>query len=508
MYRTSIKRLYTLVFALVCTSLLVMLTIFVIKIIGEQQQYRFANDFLKLVNSMSVETTNNLATLNADSSSAFCGEDKMRIMRQILFKSRHAKEIGFYQNNQQICNTSFGLLDTPVIISKPDVIAKAAHEVWINQSSDLFEKDYPVYVVKSKNYHVVLDPLDVIAQDTPEFLWQWIYKDNNQIVELFGKAKLFSTYYRAKTSVENMPVVECTADSTYCIATLDKLSRHISLTLLICLAVGVVIALIAFYWLGNIFINHYYSTELRIKRGIKNKLFFPVFQPIVDLESGEIVGCEVLARFKDEIGSLYPDEFIPIVLKTNTTISFTRGIFKAAMSSLVKQHELPVGFKVNFNIFPNDLSIENFNRLIKNKAMFSSRFQLCFEITEDEPFKNEVAQSALRKLKESGAEIAIDDFGTGYSNLTQLQSIPFDYLKVDKGFCVGLERSAFRASLIPQIVKIADSLDVPVVAEGVETKTQRRILLKEGVKLAQGFLFSKPVSALQLNTLVLAQADY
>lgn len=505
MYRKTLKRFYALLLAIVATSLLIMLTIFVIKYVNEQQQEIFAKDFLNTVRDISVETSNTLDKLNATLGAESCTDSKIKAMRQNLFTSLHAKEIGFYEQDKQVCNTSLGILDQPVDIQATATDIKIGDELLMAKSIALFEEDYPVYVVKSKNYHVVLNPPDGLGFETPLFEWQWVYRDAQRLVEMSGVKGLFRQYYNQPYSLDTMSVIICDDETAYCVATVDKLLGQFSTPSLVMIALGIILSMAVFYFIGNVLIAHYYSVELRIKRGIKKRSFYPLFQPIVQLETGEIIGCEVLARFKDELGHLQPDEFIPIVLKSRSTLAFTQRIIRTAMSALIHQPNLPEAFKVNFNIFPNDLTEQNYDLLSKHKELFASRFQLCFEITEDEPFKSATARLAVKRIKEVNVEIAIDDFGTGYSNLSQLQSIPFDYLKIDKSFCLGLEKNAFRASLIPQIVKIAESLDVPIVAEGVETQAQRTILVREGIKLAQGFLFSRPVTALALNEQVLEQ---
>lgn len=506
MYRTTLKRFYTLIFSIVSTSFLVGLTIFVIKYVAEQRQTMFAQELLQTARTVADETSNKLQDLNTTLGEGACSEAKIQSMRQQLFTSRHVKEIAFYQSNKEVCNTSIGLLREPTELDITKTVLTADNELVLAHSVAVFENDYPVVLVKSDNFHVMLSPDEAVHLERPLFLWQWVYKDTENLIEMSGVKGLFRQLHNSPQTLDTMSVVVCENSSGFCVATADKLIKQFDRTTIAMIIAGILVAVVVFYYLAHILITHYYCHELRIKRGIKNKLFYPVFQPIIDLQSGDIVGCEVLARFKDKLGHLSPDEFIPVVFKSNLTIPFTRGIFKAAMSALVHQNGLPESFKVNFNIFPNDLTVTNYARLNENKEFFASRFQLCFEITEDEPFKSASARAALKKIKEINVEVAIDDFGTGYSNLSQLQSIPLDYLKLDKSFCVGLEKNAFRAGLIPQIVKIADSLDVPVVAEGVETDAQRNILLREGVKFAQGFFFSRPISAPKLNSLMVAQA--
>lgn len=469
-----------------------------------QQQARFADELLNLVERMADETRNNLDNLNALPYKQ-CDAELMRTMRQFLFQSRHTKELGFYVEDLQVCNTSLGILETPFKMSQPDFIAKSTHEVWVYSPSDLFDSDYLTFVIKSKNFHVVLDPLEIITHSDPSFMWQWVYYDSNQMWPIYGEDGLYVDNSSLKPSFSQVKGIYCGSEITYCVATNIELLGSVSMVKAIVIVFFVLSLLIFSYALGNLALNYWYSPELRIKRGLRNKCFYPVFQPIVELKSGRIIGCEVLARFQDKLGHMGPEHFIHKISSMGKTVPFTKAILKSAMGALLKRSELHEGFKVNFNVFPNDLNEANLASLMTHKSLFSTRFNICFEITEDEPFNNKQSHAVLKRLKELGAEIAIDDFGTGYSNLDQLQSIPFDYLKVDRGFCKGLESSSFRANLIPQIVKIGETLGVPLVAEGVETENQRKMLIKESVEFGQGFLFGRPMSANNLAELVANQ---
>lgn len=487
------------------TCLIIVCVGFTIKHNAAQQQTMFAKDILKLVGTIAKETKSNLDNLNALPSKE-CDDELMRTMRQFLFQSRHAKEVGFYVDDLQLCNTSLGTLNTPLAMSKPDLIAQSTHEVWVYSPSELFDSDYLTFVIKSKNFHIVLDPLEIITSADPSFMWQWVYYDDNQMLPIYGDAGLYVNNSSLKPSFTQVNGVYCSTEITYCVATYIDLLETITMVKIIILVLFILALLIVSYALGTVTLNYWCSPEFRIKRGLRNKCFYPVFQPIVELKSGRIIGCEVLARFQDKLGHMGPEHFIHKVSSMGKTVPFTKAILKSAMSALVKRSELPEGFKVNFNVFPNDLTEENLERLLNHKELFSTRFNICFEITEDEPFNNKQSHFVLQRLKELGAEVAIDDFGTGYSNLDQLQSIPFDYLKIDRGFCLGLELSTFRASLIPQIVKIAEILGVPLVAEGIETENQRNILIKESVEFGQGFLFGRPMTSSKLVELFSKQS--
>lgn len=500
----NLNRFYIALFSITVSCFVVILGFVSLHFYAKSQQVNFANKLLNLVDEIAIETRTNLTKLNKYNNSV-CDEQLMRIMRQTLFQSKHAKEIGFYHRDMQLCNTSLGLFKEPIKTSEPDLNVNPSQDIWIYKPSGLFDQSYPTFIIKVRNFHVVIDPREIISQTHPELLWQWVYHDADKTLALFGESELYNKNVSKKASIVEVNGVYCSAQVKNCIATYKNLWNSINSNEFLLAFVSLFILTVCFYITGMFVIRYWFSPELRLKRGIANKCFYPLFQPIVELNTGKIVGCEVLARFKDKLGLMGPEDFIFRVSSMKKTIPFTCAILKSATSELIRQANLPNGFKVNFNLFPNDLTDTNLARLAAHKAFFANRFNICFEITEDEPFNNKASHLILRKLKALGVDIAIDDFGTGYSNLDQLQSIPFDYLKIDKGFCMGLERSTFRAGLIPQIVKIANLLDVPVVAEGVETESQRVTLVNEAVEYGQGYLFGKPMSAQELNALISSQ---
>lgn len=242
--------------------------------------------------------------------------------------------------------------------------------------------------------------------------------------------------------------------------------------------------------------------EQRIIRGLKQSAYFPLYQPIVDLKSGKVVGCEVLARFKDAYGAIYPDEFIPVLAKARLGWSLTQLIMQRTLKDLNPRSGLPDGFKVNINLFPSDIAQNRIKDATISLALAASRFQIAFEITEDEQLDTVAARDCLEWIKHQGFELAVDDFGTGYSNLSNVRDLGCNTLKIDRSFVFDIDAGGLGAALVPLMIRIADELGMEVVAEGVETDAQAIIVRDMGIKFGQGWAFGKPTPAKKLETCV------
>jgi sensor c-di-GMP phosphodiesterase-like protein len=242
------------------------------------------------------------------------------------------------------------------------------------------------------------------------------------------------------------------------------------------------------------------STKSRIARGLKQKAYYPLYQPIVDLETGDLVGCEVLARFKDSHGAIYPDVFIPLLAKAQLSWSFTEFIMEKALADLEPLKHLPDGFKVHINLYPSDIAMGRLRDVDITRALAQSRFQIAFEITEDEQLDTEAARDCLDWIKQNGFELSVDDFGTGYSNLSKVRDLECSTLKIDRSFVFDIDAGGLGAVLVPHMIKLGHELGMAIVAEGVETLGQADIVKSMGARYAQGWAFGRPMTAKNLET--------
>lgn len=231
--------------------------------------------------------------------------------------------------------------------------------------------------------------------------------------------------------------------------------------------------------------------------------FFPYFQPLVELRSGQLAGFEVLARWRHgKLGIIPPDEFIPAVEKHGLIDRLTGAILEKAFR--VKPL-LASSMKLSINLSP----IQLVDRALPEKIRASvapSGFaleRLTIEITEsalmgDLPSARAVAQD----LKSMGCRLSLDDFGTGYSSLKHLQALPLDELKVDKSFVSTMTTARESRKIVAAVVGLGQSLGLETVAEGVETPEHANMLLWLGCDLVQGWLYGRPVPTEEIPRLV------
>jgi len=219
-----------------------------------------------------------------------------------------------------------------------------------------------------------------------------------------------------------------------------------------------------------------------------------------DVHSRRITGCEVLLRWQHpERGMVPPFKFIPIAEDTGLINRIGAWILSTACAEAASW---PSPVKIAVNVAPVQLADPRFPDIVQS-ALTDSGLDpslLELEITESGIIADtNHTLLVIQKLKAKGLKIAMDDFGTGYSSLATLQAFPFDKIKVDREFVKDLGQNKHSAAIIRSTVILADSLDIPVLAEGVETEEHMSFLKREGCSEVQGYLFSKPVPAAELR---------
>jgi diguanylate cyclase (GGDEF)-like protein len=243
--------------------------------------------------------------------------------------------------------------------------------------------------------------------------------------------------------------------------------------------------------------------EHNLRHALQKEEFYLDYQPIVDLTSGRTVAVESLLRWtNEELGRVSPEEFIPIAEETGLIHEIGEWTLKEACSTVSAMHP-DRDFRVTVNLSSKQFSRPN--RLL-DSILFALRqsgllpSQLELEITESILIddREEIAE-LVTQLDRIGVRLSIDDFGTGYSALNYLQRFPFDVLKIDRSFIRQVPSNEASASLIRAIIAMAHALELEVVAEGIETREQAGFLLIYHCAFGQGYLYSEPMAAHQLQ---------
>jgi sensor c-di-GMP phosphodiesterase-like protein len=431
-----------------------------------------------------------------------CSDALLTVMRKHQFNSDYIKDIGFFEQDELVCTTGLGKFETGVEDSTPTYQGIDGAKVWTNKPLLLFNKQISAIIVKLGNYNAVVEQntvKDLVGHNAD---WRLTFNQNG-IVELVSQS---STYSQNKAHQNGIFIStqQCSDAIPYCIeviASEQQFEHWHRQTLSVIYIVALLVTVIVFFFIQRIHFK-LTSLEARVIRGLKNNAFYCLYQPIVDLESSQIIGCEALARFEDKSGIVYPDQFIPVIKKLDKTWLFTTIIAEKVQQDLLSMELSNQKFKVNINFFAQDISNANVLKIkdIINLAKFP--YQLVVEVTEDERLNSELSAKTLSMLIDSGIDIAIDDFGTGYSNLKQIKDIQCHTLKIDRSFIAEMEEGSIRSTLVPHMVGIAQKVGAEIVAEGVENQMQQHALLAVGVKFGQGWHFGKPMPIENLSKLV------
>ncbi|MEQ3657575.1 MAG: EAL domain-containing protein [Glaciecola sp.] len=229
--------------------------------------------------------------------------------------------------------------------------------------------------------------------------------------------------------------------------------------------------------------------------------FSLVFQPQVNTQ-GDVIGAEALLRWHNaELGMVAPDEFIPLAEETGLIHKLGKWVFESSMETLVRFQEannIHPDFKLAINVsskqFRNLNIVSEVEHAIVSRGLSPNNVQI--EITESLLIDNkDIAVRSMLKLQSLGVSIAIDDFGTGYSSLAYIANLPIDKLKIDRSFITDLHLKSTNRKLVDTLVNMSKSLHLEVIAEGVENKQERDVLIDLGCSQFQGYLFSQPVPA-------------
>jgi diguanylate cyclase (GGDEF)-like protein len=238
--------------------------------------------------------------------------------------------------------------------------------------------------------------------------------------------------------------------------------------------------------------------EHSLRRATEKNEFVLHYQPIVSLKEDKASGFEALVRWNHpERGIVGPYEFIHLAEETGLIFRIGGWTLREACQWLAQgTPSLPEHLTVNVNLSGRQFSqgdlIEEVQRVLAETGLAPDRLKL--EITESVIMENpEMAVDLLKRLKALGTHLCIDDFGTGYSSLSYLLRFPADTLKIDRSFVNALGKGGRNEDIVGAIVSLARSLDMDVVAEGVETVEQRDILRALGCRYGQGYLFSRPL---------------
>lgn len=250
---------------------------------------------------------------------------------------------------------------------------------------------------------------------------------------------------------------------------------------------------------GDLDLEREHRTRLEdsLRSAIASASIHPAYQPLVDAETGELKGVEALARWTTETGPISPEVFIPIAERAGLIDELGLHVLSAAIDSVRQWDDITV----SVNVSPIQLKNPNFAAdvaaVLKAKSFDPGRLTL--EITEGVLMSNpEHAKRSIASLKAIGVKFALDDFGCGYASIGALREFGFDRMKIDRSLVTAID-SERGARILAATISLANALNIPVTAEGVETPAQAKVLKLSGCDQLQGYLVGKPMAAVEIE---------
>lgn len=444
-----------------------------------------------------------LAAMSA-SQDAFCSEAEMAGFRKLVYASRYLKEAGRIRGGKIACSTTLGRTEAAQIRMIPDFTQKDGTRIYRNPPVFKVGNETIIAVQLGDSY-IVYNPYL-----SPVPVWgtmHYVVTDTDASTRATGRlsgeiAGLPSVPLTTEGRGQldgSLYSTQCSSDGVVCItaymAVKDALqtNRTTQVLLLVTGAVagGMLGFLVSFIYRTKKGLHH------QLLRAIRHDELRVVYQPIVDLETSQIVEAEALVRWTDDDNRpVSPDQFVKIAEERGFVGEITKLVVRRVLRDFGRTMRERPDFRVNVNIAAPDLADSEFLPMLERAlAQAGVRPQsLGIEITESFTARQQVAKDTILHLRQRGHYVHIDDFGTGYSSLAYLHDLSVDAIKIDKAFTRAIGTDAVTVSILPQILTMAETLGLRVVVEGVETAAQARYFASYKQSIyAQGWLFGRPV---------------
>ena len=246
--------------------------------------------------------------------------------------------------------------------------------------------------------------------------------------------------------------------------------------------------------------------EQSLKKAIENEELNVHYQPLVDLQTKRIVGTEALLRWNHpQLGNIAPFEFIPIAEETGMIVDIGKWVMEEACRKTKEWHDAGYPIHVAVNVSLRQTWQREFVEQVRQTLLRTGLEPSYLKIEITESMMHNVIESSriLKELKEVGVSLSLDDFGTGYASLSVLGDLPFDYLKIDRSFIKDIPENPRSRAITNTIVELGRSLGFTIVGEGIENAKHLEYLKKQGCQLGQGYHFSKPIPAHELEELLM-----
>lgn len=339
-----------------------------------------------------------------------------------------------------------------------------------------------------------------------------VHGSDGKIWPLAGKPGLYDrlTSTTGRLGIApNVVAASCGPRKIYCIASEASFASEAELklpTLVAFTVLGAVFAWLCAYAIVQ-WLTRYWSFEARFARNLDERSIVLVYQPIIELSTGRVSGCEVLARWRDLDGSIVgPVRFIGLVRRLGRTFEFTQLIAARAYEELT-QTVPTAALRINFNIFACDFNTPTLLSIFDKLNHSPNNFEVAIELVEDEEIDYDNAQATISELRKHDIKTYIDDFGTGYSSIERVATLGADGVKLDRSFAMSSPDSVL-GRMFEQVLYLVHASGNAVTVEGVESESRLELLRQTGlVQYVQGYLISPPIGISEFAAFLAARGE-
>ncbi len=466
-----------------------------------------ARDLGQRTEQIIVDARDMLKTFN-DMPTQRCSEEHVSAMHKAAIAKPYIRAIGYWRAAQRICGVGF-IQAVELKPSRADRIYDSGVIAWW-PSSQTSVSGVPLFLMRYGDHDIAIDPRMLLepklVQDRQAGLWVeglpmattagdadipapdtvpiglTVDTRNNRLVSRFSLGTIFPIDIVAVEAIDHF------------------WNRYMPI-LLAAAALGLVLAACWVYLVLR-YSRHRLSLSTELREAIANGRVLAYYQPVIELASGRCVGAEALARWIREDGEMIPpDVFIPLAEQTGLVPKITLAIVAAILKDLGDLLKENPHLCININLAPEDLTSDTFSHSLARSlaAAGVAPGSIKLEITERAMVNTDISRQLIRDFRLRGHQVAVDDFGTGYSSLAYLETFELDTLKIDKSFVDVIGTEAVTNHVIGHVIDMAKSLQLDIVAEGIESGYQADWLIAQEVEYGQGYLYSRPVPSAQFR---------
>jgi sensor c-di-GMP phosphodiesterase-like protein len=477
--------------------------------IRQAAQAKLAQSSIELEQELKLVSKEQHSVLDALKASPYlpCSEAEVAWFRQLIFHAVRLKDAGRMHDGKIECSAILGRENLPLTQFKPSFMSSDGTKGYIDlppyfsgEAQVYSRQDGGFYVVEDPNYSLYLQGLkknsEISSFATAHPMGgpstSLAHRLPGAVIDRPWQGSVGDTLYATRCRSGNFPTC-ITSYGSFSVALTAGRGEVLLYTLLGALTGAL---------LGLTYILVYQSSRnmsQQLRRAIRRDRLRLVYQPIVDLASGRIVGAEALARWTDEDGfAVSPEVFVHIAEERGFVGDLTRLVVRHALRDFSEILRSNPDFRLNINATAADLADAKFLPMLEHFLAGAevAAHSLAIEVTESSTANKQTAREAIHELRRRGHSVQIDDFGTGHSSLAYLKDLDVDGIKIDKAFTQAIGTKAVTEGILPQLLAMAHKLNLQVIVEGIETQQQADYFVgSEKPVGGQGWLFGRPMAA-------------